>query len=106
MPTDTAGLRGREPPVYSYEEGAAFPTGFFQIQEEVSPAIIGDRLSKPEGPADSCHVQVLYPNDVISPCQPYCGLVQEITTLMLGFRMQLCDLPALSPVIGRVLFHL
>ncbi len=44
MPAGAAGLRGREPPVYPYEECATLPAGLFQIQEEIPPAVIGNRF--------------------------------------------------------------
>ena len=54
----------------------------------------------------ACKVYILYPYDVILPHKAYRHLVQEVVTLVLGFRMQLCDLPALLPVVLGAFLHM
>ena len=99
MPAAAAGLRGRVPPVHADEQCPVPGAFLLQDPDEVSPAVIRQTLPKTEGFFHVCKVYILYPYDVILPHKAYRHLVQEVVTLVLGFRMQLCDLPALLPVV-------
>ena len=95
MTTLTAGLTGRKPAVNLYQ---LFSLPFSLIGQHFhkhAPSVIRCGFSEFQGTSDSRHIKIFERDQVISISQGCRQLMQEITPLMFGFRMQLCDFQTL-----------
>lgn len=98
----TAGLTGWKPFIY-LDDVTAVPFSFIQEHgHEHSPSIISIGFPKIECLFQSRHIQILDTDQVIFPGQLFGKLMQAILTLMLDFRMQLCDYLTLLLIVLRV----
>ena len=90
-----AGLTGREPPVH-FDQEFSLPFCFIgKHGYEHSPSAIRNGLAEPECPLHGGHVQVLDGNEIVSIRQGTGKLMKDVFPLMLGFRIQHCNLHAL-----------
>ena len=78
---------------------------FSYFSQESAPCIVRNRSAKVQRLLHGGHVKVFYRDHIVIPCQPTRHLVQEIAPPMLGFRIQPCDLFALSGIVGRLFDH-
>ena len=91
MTTLAAGLTGRKPAVYLYEI-LAFPFRFIlQHLYKHSPPIIRNGLPEFQSLFQCRHIKVFDSDQVVVFHKIGRQLMEEVTPLMLGFRMELCD---------------
>ena len=100
-----AGLTGMEPLIHFYEKSAVLQTFPFKDTGEHPPAVVRYGLAKPQCLFHGGHVEVLDTDHIIAPRKADGSLVQEVAALVLGSRMQPCDLHTLLPVVGGVFYH-
>ena len=106
MTAFATGLRGWKPSVDSYEYVVVLLEFSFEDFDESTPRYVGSAFSEPQRFFHGGHVQVLYRDDVVLPCDSNGDLVDEVVSCMLGSRIQSCDLDQLLRVVVRILLHM